>query len=338
MSEAGDIRKTAFKIGAFIVKPDRNLLTKDGESYSLEPRIMDVLCELAAQPRTVITRQNLIDRVWKVEYGADESLTRAISLLRKTFKSAGAGEEFIQTIPKRGYRLAQDVYAVSAQNAPTLALAQEPVDVPKDDTAPAPEAVLPTQDVAAPPLVKPEKRRSRKAAWVSLIALVSLVIIALLFWQNSKKAFGTSLAISEYGRSVAVLSFADMSPAGDQEYFSDGLAEELLSGLAQMPDLRVVGRTSSFAYKGQRIGLSEIGNALNVSHLIDGSVRKQGDQVRVSMQLINVADGAQIWSKTYDGTLGNVFALQERISRDVMTELSLVLGLSVVPTIDIDLD
>ena len=129
MSEAGDIRKTAFKIGAFIVKPDRNLLTKDGEPYSLEPRIMDVLCELAAQPRTVITRQNLIDRVWKVEYGADESLTRAISLLRKTFKSAGAGEEFIQTIPKRGYRLAQDVYAVSAQNAPTLALAQEPVDV-----------------------------------------------------------------------------------------------------------------------------------------------------------------------------------------------------------------
>jgi len=340
MSEAGDIRKTAFKIGAFIVKPDRNLLTKGHESYSLEPRIMDVLCVLAAQPRAVIARQTFIDLVWKVKYGADESLTRAVSLLRKTFKEAGEKEDFIQTIPKRGYRLAQNVFDVSAP-PPVVEEAIEPKiseDAPQVDVVPAPENDVRMQAAIPPAQDKPEKPQRRNAVGFLLVVAGFLTIMALQFWPQPKGILGTSLAINEYGRSVAVLSLADMSPAGDQEYFSDGLVEELLTGLAQVPDLRVIGRTSSFAYKGQRIGLREIGNALNVSHLVDGSVRKQGNQVRVSMQLINVADGGQLWSKTYDGTLDNVFALQEKISRDVITELTLVLGLSVVPTIDIDLN
>lgn len=118
-------------------------------------------------------------------------------------------------------------------------------------------------------------------------------------------------------RSVAVLPFADMSQAGDQEYFSDGLTEELLNALARVPGLRVPARTSSFAFKGRNEDIREIGRSLNVEAVLEGSVRKQGDQLRITAQLIGTESGYHMWSQTFDGAMSDVFALQERIARSV---------------------
>jgi len=117
MNDHGAISKKTFCIGEFTIKPSRNILVKGGKTYSLEPRVMDVLCALAAQSKEVIARDTIIKNVWNVEFGADESLTRAISLLRKTFKGAGETNDFIQTIPKRGYRLAVDVSEAQTEHA-----------------------------------------------------------------------------------------------------------------------------------------------------------------------------------------------------------------------------
>lgn len=129
-------------------------------------------------------------------------------------------------------------------------------------------------------------------------------------------------------RSIAVLPFDDLSPARDQAYFSEGVAEELLDALADVPGLKVAGRASSSYYAGRDMPLAEVGNALGVATVLEGSVRKQDDQVRIAVRLVRAHDGQQLWSDTYDGDLKDVFALQERIARSVVGRLPLLLDQS----------
>jgi TolB-like protein len=126
--------------------------------------------------------------------------------------------------------------------------------------------------------------------------------------------------------SIAVLPFADMSPDGDQEYFSDGLSEELLNQLAQIQDLRVIARTSSFAFKGRNTDMREIGQTLGVAHLLEGSVRKSDDRLRITAQLIRASDGSHLWSQTFERRLDDVFAIQDEIAFSVADRLSIALG------------
>lgn len=131
--------------------------------------------------------------------------------------------------------------------------------------------------------------------------------------------------------SLAVLPFADMSPEHNQEYFSDGLSEELLDQLAQIKALRVAGRTSSFSFKGKNEDLRVIAEKLGVNHLLEGSVRKDGNQLRITAQLINAADGSHLWSTSYDREMRDVFAVQEEIAKDVAKALSITLDVGDMP-------
>lgn len=127
-------------------------------------------------------------------------------------------------------------------------------------------------------------------------------------------------------QSIAVLAFVDMSPGKDNEFLGDGIAEEILNGLAQVPGLKVAGRTSSFHFKGRNEDLKSIGAQLAVAHVLEGSVRRQGDRVRITAQLIRSEDGFHLWSETFDGDMQDVFGLQERIARAVTDKLQVVLG------------
>jgi TolB-like protein/tRNA A-37 threonylcarbamoyl transferase component Bud32 len=123
--------------------------------------------------------------------------------------------------------------------------------------------------------------------------------------------------------SIAVLPFVDMSPAHDQEYFSDGVAQEIINALAQVPGLHVVARSSSFSFKGKSEDLRTVGQKLDVAHVLEGSVRKSGSRLRVTAQLVGAADGYQLWSQTFDRDLADVFAVQDEISRAVVAALRL---------------
>jgi TolB-like protein len=143
---------------------------------------------------------------------------------------------------------------------------------------------------------------------------------------GSASATGSTTAMAPVPvKSVAVLAFADLSPAHDQEYFSDGIAEELQSALSRLPDLKVAGRSSSFYYKGRNEDLRTIGKALGVANVLEGSVRKQGDRVRITAQLVRTIDDFRVWSDNYDGDLSDVFALQERIARAITEKLAVTL-------------
>ena len=144
--------------------------------------------------------------------------------------------------------------------------------------------------------------------------------------NNASNAAANSLQVAAQ-QSIAVLPFVNMSSDAEQEYFSDGITEEILNALAKIKQLKVVGRTSSFSFKGKNQDLRLIGDTLGVAHILEGSVRKAGTQVRITAQLIKVDDGFHMWSETYDGSLENVFDLQENISRKVSDELKLVMNI-----------
>ena len=133
-------------------------------------------------------------------------------------------------------------------------------------------------------------------------------------------------AVPPDDQSIAVLPFADMSPEKDQEYMSDGIAEELLNLLSKVPDLKVIARTSSFAFKGESIEIAEIAKKLNVAHVLEGSVRKSGDKVRITAQLIRAADSSHLWSDTYDRTLDDIFAIQDEIAGAIVQALEVRLS------------
>ncbi|MBS0486842.1 MAG: adenylyl cyclase, partial [Proteobacteria bacterium] len=141
--------------------------------------------------------------------------------------------------------------------------------------------------------------------------------------QSAAKTNPPAEVISE--KSIAVLPFVNMSGDVKQDYFSDGMSEELLNALAQVKDLKVAGRTSSFYYKGKNEDLRTIGKALGVANILEGSVRQQGDKVRITAQLIRVADDTHLWSHAYDGDLSDVFALQENIARAITDQLKVAL-------------
>jgi TolB-like protein/Tfp pilus assembly protein PilF len=174
-----------------------------------------------------------------------------------------------------------------------------------------PDAVVP----AKPVIVKPQSKRP----WVVAAALLAVGMIGLYLFILSSRSTATS------EKTIAVLPFLDMSPNKDQEYFSDGLSEELLNVLAKNPKLRVTSRTSSFSFKGNNVDIKTIAARLNVKHILEGSVRKSGNSLRITAQLIDVETDAHLWSDTYEGTLENIFAVQDTISHSVAEALKIVL-------------
>jgi TolB-like protein len=177
---------------------------------------------------------------------------------------------------------------------------------------------------------KPAKRADGRAKLVTVAALVIGVGIAAAvgvhFWWSSSRNAAQPATVAISDKSIAVLPFVDMSEKHDQEYFGDGMAEEILDLLAKIPGLTVIGRTSSFQFKGKNEDLRSIGTKLNAAYVLEGSVRNSGDQVRITAQLINTRTGAHEWSDTYDRHIGDVLKLQDAIAAVVVRELQLTVA------------
>jgi TolB-like protein/Flp pilus assembly protein TadD len=162
-----------------------------------------------------------------------------------------------------------------------------------------------------------------RRGFLSLVGLALLVAVSGLIYYLLRRGTEGSRRANAVGRTatIAVLPFADLSPLKDQEYFADGIAEEILNALAHVEGLHVPGRTSSFFFKGKRVRLSDIGRDLNVAAVLEGSVRKEGNRVRVAAQVVDVAGGYHLWSETYDRELTGIFVVQDEIARAVVDAL-----------------
>ncbi|WP_395075816.1 tetratricopeptide repeat protein [Hyphococcus sp.] len=188
-----------------------------------------------------------------------------------------------------------------------------------------PEGMKPTASVPEGASITAKTGKTLDYVIIGGLALVAVMIVADRLMPEQPGAART--ANTDDNASVAVLPFIDLSPDGDQEFFSDGISEEILNVLVRIPELKVAGRTSSFSFKGRNEDLREIGSALGVNHVLEGSVRRSGAQLRITAQLIRSSDGFHLWSETYDREMTDIFNIQDDIAKAVAKELALSLGL-----------
>jgi TolB-like protein/DNA-binding winged helix-turn-helix (wHTH) protein len=281
---------------AFCLDTSNHLLWRNGDRVPLAPKAVDVLAYLVEHAGQVVTQDEIFEALWSKTYVNPEVLRKYILEIRKALGDRPDNPEFIETLPKRGYRFVAPVIDESAA---------EPPDVP---TSPAKE------ENVAPPMAPSEqegsqgKHRLWKLAFVLMLAVVAAVFVYFRITRNEPHAPSLNNA------SIAVLPFADMSPAKDQEYFSDGLAEQLINDLAKVSGLKVVGRSSSFQFRGKNENLRDVERKLGVANVLEGSVRREGNHVRITAELIKADDGFQLWSQTYDRQISDIFAVQDEIA------------------------
>lgn len=200
-----------------------------------------------------------------------------------------------------------------------------------------PDGVKLTASVPEGESIAPNTGRKLDFVIIGGLALVAMMIVADRLIPGKATIVADRGVSAPAAASIAVLPFADLSPAGDQEYFSDGIAEEILNVLVRVKGLEVASRTSSFQFKGREIGIPEIAGALNVRHVLEGSVRKSGGTIRVTAQLIDTASDRHLWSQTYDRplTAENVFDIQDGIARAIVAALGDAMGMNTTPDIDV---
>jgi TolB-like protein len=185
-----------------------------------------------------------------------------------------------------------------------------------------PEGIKKESEVDRSGSITPQTgRKLNKVIIGALVVAVVLLLVDRQFSDPATEPQETVAAVSDTEKSIAVLPFVNMSSDTEQEFFSDGITEEILNSLASEKSLKVAGRTSSFAFKGQNDDLRRIGEALGVAHILEGSVRKAGAQVRITAQLIQVDNGFHLWSETYDRELSDVFAIQDEIANEILKQL-----------------
>jgi TolB-like protein/DNA-binding winged helix-turn-helix (wHTH) protein/Flp pilus assembly protein TadD len=301
---------------AFRLDTANHLLWCKRDRVPVTPKGFDVLEYLVEHAGRVVTQDEILEALWPETYVNPEVLRKYIQEIRKALGDRPDNPEFIETLPKRGYRF---VAPVIDENA---AEPDSPTSFPTEELAMETQATEEAPEAKASPLEQ-GSYSGKRSLWKLAIVLGLMVVAAAIgayFRPARRGATASSLTTS-----IAVLPFADMSPAKDQEYFSDGLAEQLIHDLAKVSGLKVVGRSSAFQFRGKNEDLRDVGRKLGVANVLEGSVRREGNHVRITAELIKADDGFQLWSQTYDRKMNDIFAVQDEIARAATDALQLKL-------------
>jgi len=306
----GDIQN-GFRLGAWQVYPLRNLLVGPAGEVHIEPKVMQVLACLADNSGEVVERDTLLDDLWGGRAFSDEPLTRCIAALRRALQDSPKDPEFIQTIPKSGYRLV----------CPVEALDQTADETDVDGHSGELEGIL-----------------SKLSLRVALASFVGLILIASIYVvYRSPATSPTEPQLSVEGAtvsqpsafSIAVLPFHNRSPMAEDAFFVDGMHADVLTQLAKLSSLdKVISRTSMEQYRQTSKPMPQIARELGVATVLEGSVQRAGNRVRINVELIDALTDNHLWAETYDRelTVENLFDIQSEISRDVAAALHLALS------------
>jgi TolB-like protein/DNA-binding winged helix-turn-helix (wHTH) protein/Flp pilus assembly protein TadD len=286
---------------AFRLDTVNHLLWRDGERVPIAPKGFDVLAYLVEHAGRVVAQDELLGALWPETFVNPEVLRKYILEIRRALGDRPNNPEFIETLPKRGYRFIAPVIEESAAEPPHVpwSHATEEHAIEEDDGSPAAPSEQDGSFV---------QRRLSKLAIIAVLVVAAGLSGYFLLARNGRNAHPVTET------SIAVLPFTDASPAKDQEYLSDGLAEQLINDLAKVPRLKVIGRSSAFQFKGKNEDLRDVGRQLGVANVLEGSVRHEGNHVRITAELIKADDGFQLWSQTYDREIEDIFAVQDEIA------------------------
>jgi TolB-like protein/DNA-binding winged helix-turn-helix (wHTH) protein/Tfp pilus assembly protein PilF len=300
-------------------------LRKHGLRLKLSEQPFQVLAILLEKPGEMITREELRTRLWPRDtfVDFDHGLNNAVMRLREVLGDSSESPRFIETLPRRGYRFIAPVESISASAIPVTEASSEAPENP-------PDGARQGQRVA---VTRAEPKQKWIAAagrnqWVALPRILFVVIgiaatLAVLFGITVHYARGvdSSKTKSQGATSLVVLPLENLSGDKEQDYFADGMTDELIANLAKIRSLRVISRSTAMAYKGTRKPLSTIARELKVDAVVEGTVMRVGNRVRITAELVQVATDRHLWADTYESQLGDVLSLQNRVSSAIVDEI-----------------
>jgi transcriptional activator of cad operon len=272
------------RIGDWFVNPLSGEIARGEERVRLEARTMRLLLCLAETPGEVVSIDALLNQVWSGVVVTPDSVYQAVAALRRLLGDDAKQPAYIVTVPRLGYRLV----------APVESLADTP---------------------SAPRLARTPSRM------YVVLALGILIVVGLLIYYSITSRDAANAAASP--KAIAVLPFLDLTDGMNEEPFADGMTEELIHRLSKVQGLRVPAPTASFFFKGKQLPVAEIARSLHVSYVLDGSVRKSGDTLRVAARLVRADDGYVVWSENYDRPLDDKLMVQDDIANEVTSALRL---------------
>ena len=282
--------KTSFYVERCLVEPSMDRIRCGGRETKVEPRVMEVLCYLADRPGQVVSREDLEASVWAGTVVGYDALTSTIIKLRKVFDDNSREPRFIETVPKRGYRLIARVSPVE-------------VGVPGGDQPGSGST-------------------STRIPWVpvAVVALVAVVLAGTWFFLQPGEA-----PILRDKPSLVVLPFADLTGSPGQDYLAEGITEDIATDLSKYSGIQVIARYSAQVYRQNKPSLADLRKELGVDYVVSGSVQKSGQQVRVNVELVNVTSGQQLWAERFDAKQPALFEVQDNIRGRVVRALAIPL-------------
>ncbi|MGA7970013.1 MAG: winged helix-turn-helix domain-containing protein [Terriglobales bacterium] len=330
--------KHLYEFGPFQLDSGERVLRRGQDRIDLPPRVFDTLVALAESDGRLLTKDELMDRVWPDSAVEENNLTQAIYLLRRLLQDGENGNRYIETVPKRGYRFVATVRETSKDaSGPHSAVADAAESA---DLAQRPSASQASTPAASPVSISTASSRSgwhRALPAILIIGLVLALAAALTYLALPRLR---SHQLAAHPHALAVLPLQNLSKDAGQDYFVDGFTEELVTDIAQIRSLRVISRTSTMVYKGTKKPLPEIARELHVDLILEGSVIRDGNRVRVTAQLINAPTDTHLWAQTYESTINDILDIQSQISRSIADDVRLDLSpeekqrLASVPTVD----
>ena len=280
-----DLSHGVVSFGPFRYEAAVGLLYRGTEEVALPPRSVAVLECFLRQPGEVLSKDDLIKAAWQGAFVAEDSLTQAISLLRQALGDDPSQPTYIQTLPRRGYRFIGTVSVVA----------------PREDNF--------------------KKSGLRGVPRGAIFGSVVVAIALFLLWQWSTTTQSSDLdpgtEAGERIQAIAVLPLTNLSDDPEQEYFADGMTETLLTDLAKIGALKVISRTSVMQYKGASQPLKEIARQLGVDAVVEGSVLRSGNRVRITAQLIDASTDQHMWAESYERELRDILSLQREVARAI---------------------
>jgi TolB-like protein/DNA-binding winged helix-turn-helix (wHTH) protein len=294
------------RIGDWSVSPLAGQMTRGSETVRVEARTMRLLLCLAENAGEVVSIDDLLDQVWQGVVVTPDSVYQAVTALRRLLGDDPKQPAYIATVPRRGYRMVA-----------TVAAGEESVALPIASQVVANDEFEARMDIA------PVKVSRSRHLWIGVLAAMVVLggMAAYLLLRHAPVPEVAAVAGASNPRSIAVLPFLDLTDAMNEEPFADGMTEELIDRLSQSRDLRVASPTSSFYFKGKQVTVGQVAKSLDVAYVLDGSVRKSGNTLRVAARLVRANDGFVAWSETYDRSWDDKLMIQDDIANEVSKAL-----------------
>ncbi len=289
-----------FKVGDWVVNPSTGLLKKKGDEVKLEPKAMEVLVYLAKNQGEVVSREALEANIWTGVIVGYDAVSGSIIKLRKALGDDTRNPTYIKTVSKRGYQLIAPVLT------DTFSLNESPD----------------TEALSSDSVTTRNEKTIKQLGSILGFTLIAGLLLYLLTPDNSEQPMGTLASTP----SVVVLPFKNLSDDPKQDYLSEGITDDLITDLSRVDSLRVIARQSSYYYKQNPARLEDIASQLQVLYIIEGSVRKLGDQIRINVQLTNTDKGESIWAQRFDTDTASIFKVQDDIIGDVMNAMVVTLS------------